>query len=315
MSVMQQTGAAIVEGLAKNGIDVRRLGVYSVKTDEDLALLWRKAISFAGRRTLPFEVGLMMPIGAMGSIDYLTASSATVGAALSLTQMLFPLVGPGVQLNIERLRAGRRRISVVNQPPFPGQLESDSFIIGILLGRLRYFTSRPLGVPVVELTEPEPELPQRWLDLVMTGDLHFGARRAAIHLSSKDWEAPLRSTDPRLLATLSSIIGLNHRGENALLVTIRALAAQRLPSCLALSEAASALGYSRRSLQRKLAESSTSLSQLVDEARRDKAEQLSGQGELSFGEISVRVGFAERASFTRAWQRWFGVTPTRSALR
>ncbi|WP_441289290.1 helix-turn-helix transcriptional regulator [Sorangium sp. KYC3313] len=128
---------------------------------------------------------------------------------------------------------------------------------------------------------------------------------------SGDWTTPLRSADPRLLATLEATVGAEQRTSDALLVAVRALALRRLPDTPPLGEVASALGLSVRSQQRKLSLSRTSFVEVLDEVRRDHAEQLLDEGVLTLGEIAARVGFAEPASFTRAWRRWRGEAPSR----
>lgn len=197
MPVAPQTTQALLEALTRAGLDVRRLGVNPIDDDAAMALLWAHAIARVGRRTLPLEVGLAMPLGSMGAVDYLAASSATVGAALTVTQQVFPLVAPGVQLLLEPLRAGARRVVVVNHPPFPGQLESDLLVLGILLSRLRQFARRPLALPQLDLAEPEPTARANWLRLIDAPRVKFGTRRTALHLSAIDWAVPLRNADAR----------------------------------------------------------------------------------------------------------------------
>lgn len=304
--------SAIVEELGRLGIDVFKLGIGPIADDETLALLWARAIAKAGRRTLPFEVGQAMPLGSMGVVDYLGASSASVGAALTVTQQVFPLVAPGVQLHLDRVRGGGRRVRIVNHPPYPGEQESDLLVLGILINRLRQLASRPLSIPVVDLAVPEPPRREhpRWMSLLASPKVHFGARRSALHLSASDWGTPLRNADPRLLRTLKAMVGVDHRSSDALLVAVRALIVEKLPGRLTLTELAPALGLSRRSLQRKLADSEASLTLLFDEARRDHAEALVRDGLLTLGEVASRVGFDQQASFTRAWRRWFGAPPS-----
>jgi AraC-like DNA-binding protein len=106
------------------------------------------------------------------------------------------------------------------------------------------------------------------------------------------------------------MVGAEHRSADALLVAVRALARERLPGSLTLDDAGPSLGLSRRTLHRKLAASGTTLSQLSDEVRRDRAEELLDEGLLTLGEVATKVGFAEQASFTRAWRRWFGRPPS-----
>lgn len=312
MPVVAATAQAISEALGRFGIDVPRLKIGPIHDDLAIATLWARAIARTGRRTLPLEVGLTMPLGTMGVVDYLAASSATVGAALTVAQRVFPLVAPGVQLLLDRLRSGVRRVVIVNQPPFPGQLESDLLVLGVVLARMRALASRSLEMPWLELAEPSPEPRARWVELLGVARLRFGARRTALHFSSGDWTTPLRSADPRLLATLEATVGDEQRTSDALLVAVRALALRRLPDTPPLGEVASALGLSVRSLQRKLSLSRTSFVEVLDEVRRDRAEQLLDEGVLTLGEIAARVGFAEPASFTRAWRRWRGEAPSRS---
>lgn len=308
MPVSRQAIQAIVEGLERLGVEVGRLGVPRIEDDQALALLWERAIARSGRRSLPLEVGLAMPLGAMGVVDYLAAASATVGAALVVTQQVFPLVGPGLQLSLERVR-GRHRVAVVNQPPFPGQVESDLLVVGILLGRLRRLAARPPELPLVELTAPHGSR-TRWAELLGTPRLRLGRPRAALVLTGADWALPMRHADPRLLTTLWATVSSQRRSPDALLVAVRALGRARQPVPLGLEEAAGALGLSRRTLQRRLARSGTTLERLNDELRRELAEELVEAGLLTLGEVAARAGFAEQASFTRAWRRWFGGPPS-----
>jgi AraC-like DNA-binding protein len=78
---------------------------------------------------------------------------------------------------------------------------------------------------------------------------------------------------------------------------------------------APALGVSARSLQRKLRAAGSSFEQELDQVRREVAEALLAQAHVSLGEVAARVGFAEQGSFTRAFQRWTGSTPSHARRR
>ena len=73
---------------------------------------------------------------------------------------------------------------------------------------------------------------------------------------------------------------------------------------------ARALCMSTRTLQRRLFEASRSLSDIVDEVRRDAAFErlLSG---VPIAKVSVLLGFSESRAFFRAFRRWTGTTPRR----
>ncbi len=96
------------------------------------------------------------------------------------------------------------------------------------------------------------------------------------------------------------------------LPTLRGVIAQSLrggkPS---LTHASGVLGLSARSLQRQLAGRGLSFSHLVDEVRYMQACELLAQGELRLYEIARRLGYANAGSFTRAFERWADMTPSR----
>lgn len=76
-----------------------------------------------------------------------------------------------------------------------------------------------------------------------------------------------------------------------------------------LSLIASSLGMSARTLQRRLSDQEQSFQNLVDQARRELAQQLLRETDYSLAEIAFLTGFAEQSGFTRAFKRWSGSTP------
>lgn len=73
---------------------------------------------------------------------------------------------------------------------------------------------------------------------------------------------------------------------------------------------ACALHLSQRSLQRKLKQAGTSYQEILDQIRQELAMQYLQQSHLSVNEISYRLGFSKVASFTRAFRRWSGQSPS-----
>lgn len=70
-----------------------------------------------------------------------------------------------------------------------------------------------------------------------------------------------------------------------------------------------AVAMSVRTLQRRLAERGWSYSELVDDVRRAVARRRVEHPQTPFNVVAADLGFAEQASFTRAFRRWTGLTP------
>ncbi|MDA0748427.1 MAG: helix-turn-helix domain-containing protein [bacterium] len=77
----------------------------------------------------------------------------------------------------------------------------------------------------------------------------------------------------------------------------------------AISDVASHLSMSGRTLQRRLADRGYSYQTLVDESRRQLAKRLLQQTDYSLVEVAFMTGFSEQSAFTRAFRRWEGQTP------
>ena len=73
---------------------------------------------------------------------------------------------------------------------------------------------------------------------------------------------------------------------------------------------AEAVGLSRRTLQRRLAEHGITYKRLVDETREALARRYLENPQRSLTEITFLLGFSEQSAFTRAFRRWHGESPS-----
>jgi AraC-like DNA-binding protein len=78
---------------------------------------------------------------------------------------------------------------------------------------------------------------------------------------------------------------------------------------------ADCMGYSLRTLQRKLHSEGTSFQQQIDKERSALAISYLQEPQFSLTDISELLGYAEPSVFTRSFKRWFGVTPSQWRAR
>jgi len=77
-----------------------------------------------------------------------------------------------------------------------------------------------------------------------------------------------------------------------------------------IEKAARCLNMSSRTLQRRLTEENTSFIELKDQIRFKLAVTALKSKKSSIEQISEEIGFSDRHSFTRAFKRWSGVSPS-----
>jgi len=68
-------------------------------------------------------------------------------------------------------------------------------------------------------------------------------------------------------------------------------------------------------LQRRLQAEGTSFQRLLDDTRRELAQQYLGQTDLSLADACYLLGFRDLSSFFRTSKRWFGTSPRQYRLR
>ncbi|MDN3638152.1 AraC family transcriptional regulator [Simiduia curdlanivorans] len=105
---------------------------------------------------------------------------------------------------------------------------------------------------------------------------------------------------------------LEQRHQDDLLKQVRHVIALTLPcdECQ-IESVAHTIGYSKRTLQRRLSALDTSFQQLVEAVRRTQATHYIEHPYYRLTDISVLLGYSELSAFTRSFKRWFGVSPQR----
>jgi AraC-like DNA-binding protein len=147
-----------------------------------------------------------------------------------------------------------------------------------------------------------------------TSALFFGADANLLVIDSASLDRAQRTADPRLLATVQSIGAGELRGQKRSWSGVRAQVASQLRAELASGEVrirklARSLHMSVRTLQRRLDEEETTFAEVLDEVREELARDLVSALDVPLAEVAQRLGFAEFATFSRAFKRWTGRAP------
>ncbi len=300
------------ELLHRAGVDAARFGDPDARLPAEQAdALWREAFAAAGDPRLALHAAEATPFGAFPALDYLAASSATLGEGLSRVAAYFPLVDPRGRLEV---RSAPGAVAVVFRSaggqaiPPPAQ----EYTLAVLWLRARHVSAGPWRLAEVRFAFPPPPADGEHARVFGVRP-RFGAREPALVLPRAAWEMPTRTPDPGLLSLLDGHarrLARSAAGEglpDRVRAAVDADLAGREPS---LEAVARRLGQSRRSLQRRLGEAGTTFARLVAEVRRQRAEAFLSGRDVSVAEVSWLLGFSEQSAFTRAFRRWTGRSPT-----
>lgn len=124
-------------------------------------------------------------------------------------------------------------------------------------------------------------------------------------------QQPMLSSNPAIYRLLLDYVeSLAQRGQGSLEARIDLFVQQAIcwGRC-SIHDCARFLGLPVRTLQRHLAQSGTSFSHIVDRVRAASAKRRLLQAGVSIEQLALELGFAEQASFGRAFKRWTGHTP------
>ncbi|WP_157497934.1 AraC family transcriptional regulator [Gilvimarinus chinensis] len=139
--------------------------------------------------------------------------------------------------------------------------------------------------------------------------INIDRQQAHIHLPGANSQLALVN-EQLALKNLSEVADSNIRARAAQAI------AKRLPTGTVNEDSVAAeLALSTRSLQRRLSEEHTSFKEMLDKVRRELAKHYLELDEHSLSEISYLLGYGDQASFSRAFKRWFGASPSQFRTR
>jgi AraC-like DNA-binding protein len=274
--------------------------------------LWAAAAARIAREELPTELGMAVPRGAFGAIDYLAGSSADVATGMQALARHFRQVSTTFSIDVAETEDGSGLVSLPCHEPFEGRFGSDEFTLSVICGHFRESADGPFHLRSVCLTRPQPTSKSRHAEL-FNAKVQFGCAVSSIEVPSDAWRLPLRHADPALQQTLRDLS--NHlefgTNEHDLQANLRMHLRVLLPDgAVTAAKAARCLCLSERTLQRQLTELGTSFTQELDNFRQVEAERLLRAGVPRI-EVAFRLGFADQTTWNRAFRRWKGMSPSK----
>jgi AraC-like DNA-binding protein len=143
--------------------------------------------------------------------------------------------------------------------------------------------------------------------------IEFNAERNAVWVDAVDLDKLLPAANAELARQNDQVVVdfLARMDRANVPARVHAKLIELLPSgdC-SKTKVASALFMSVRTLHNKLGNAGVNYQQLLDQTRRELAEQYMKQMNVSISEVAYLLGFSDCSNFSRAFQRWTGSSPS-----
>lgn len=278
----------------------------------DLVAWYAKELKCAD---LGLRVGNSWHVDNLGTYGMLILRAKKLSEALETACLMFPKMNSGASLNIEPTMGGVWFRHLLIGEDRPGSAQGHLFTLTLLVDLVRVAAGRTWQPTRARL--PGKALAAVPADSPLRPILEEAScNEAAILIESTLLNLPIHGLN-----------GNGHGNGNGVaerLDRFEATAPSRqflrsLEQCLvplmkggrvSLDHVAAVSTLSTRTLQRRLDEEGLSFSEVLDRTRAAEARRLLAERDLKVIEIAYELGYAEPASFTRAFTRWTGLSPS-----
>lgn len=259
---------------------------------------------YYGQQFRPQELGLL---------GYIGLCSATLEQALINFARAFPLHQRNSLIRLVDEGECYRFDYQVRHGAILVRRQDAELTLGMALNLIRHVLGSQWAPRAVHFEHPRPE---QWHEhcKVFDAPVYFEQPCNSLLIPKRDLGRAMPESNPTLLLVMQdSLRQLSLAGGReapSIVDDTRARVRQQLlagePS---LEDVAEQMGLASWSLQRRLREQGLTFSQLVDRVRCEMATHYLRQQQLPISELAPLLGYSETSAFSRAFRRWFGVSP------
>lgn len=284
---------------------------------EKMSKIWMRAMEISGDEDIGFHMGIERSVAALRTTSLIMQSSATVLQAFEQGIKYSELIA-----NVLSMQIGRSADDIYLDftPRKEWRIEPAAVVkdcLNLTLISMLMSVQQITGIfhppSILRFSYAKPKnLPEYYR--VFNCTIEFGQPYNRIGFPKDLGSKPLPTSDKGLLAVLEKYaneIKQSFSSEQHFTSRTRQLIIEMMdPQPPTLETVARALNLGSRSLQRKIKEEENcSYRDLVDEIRKKLCARYMDDTQRTVDEISYLSGYADTASFIRAFKRWYGKTP------
>ncbi len=242
----------------------------------------------------------------LGTLGKLVWSAPDLGTALEefSRYIQIHIAGSQWQLDVEGSLA-RFRNEFRQTPPTQG-VEHNIVLAYRLMKALTFGSWSPSFV-YLSTSRPQKD---GYLKRLFDCPVVFGASFNGIEFHASDLARPLATADRQLSGILHAYVDDSHDPSRDLVEEVSSLIEKNLlAGVCSIDAVVRFLPYAKSTLQRKLAARGTSYQRILDECRDRRARDALAHTEISIGQLSDSLGYANIDAFSRAFKKRAGASP------
>ena len=297
---------------SKNHIDLVKISDPTVRTNKKaLNQVWKDASFLINDPGFGLRSAQFLHPSHLGALGYAWLASRSLRTAFNRVARYSHFIADDIDVELEeRDDLFSATIGLSDHSQREMWASDSSLAILAALCRMNYGSS--LHPVSIELTHKAPDDPSHYYGFFKC-PVQFNASSDRITLPVEVVDEVLPSANPQLaqLSDQVMISTLARLSRERIVPRVKSIIIDLLPSGNVSDEQVAAeLNMSTRALQRKLHKKETTFKQLLTEVRQELADKYIRNNQLSLTEISFMLGFSEVSSFSRAFKRWTGNSPS-----
>jgi AraC-like DNA-binding protein len=247
----------------------------------------------------------------IGPLGFSWLASTSLRTALTRLQRYTKVINEKLQMDLQSVE-DELIVEIKVGQPSANEFHRDSANLAVGTKMCRYICGDDWNPVAVTIKHPEPADASYYFSFFRCA-VEFNASRNTLRIQSRHADERLTGSNKQLAQINDHIVVkyLAALAHDDIVNRVKSTILESLgESGVTESSVANALHMSARSLHRRLTLEDTSFKKLLLEIRTELASQYINDATLSLTEISYMLGFSEVSSFSRAYRRWTGWSPS-----
>ena len=270
-----------------------------------------EAARYSGCDNFGLHYGRQFKPQSLGLIGYIGLCSATLEQALHNVATAFPWHQHDTLTRLVDKGDCWRMDYQVRHGAILCRRQDAELTLGMFLNLVRHVAGKNWAPREVHFEHPRPS---EWHEhcKVFDAPVYFDQPFNSLLIPKRDLLRAMPDSDPLLLGVMQDAIRRLNNGspqQNVVDQTRAQVHQAMLQGEPVLEDVAEKMGLSSWTLQRRLREEGISFTLLVDNVRCEMAKHYLQQRQLPISEMALLLGYSEVSACSRAFRRWFGISP------